>query len=392
MPATHTITFYPVGNGDTCQILLAGGKRVLFDYCHRKVAEDADDPRIDLKKHFQDELKAAKRDYLDMVAFTHADTDHICGCTDFFELRHAALYQGNGRIKINELWLPAAFLIENVTRDQMSDEFAILRREGRHRLLDGKGIRVFSKPKALLDWLHPALRARGEPVTARDHLFVDAGTVVDSFSLANDGVEFFCHSPFIKHCDEGDVVRNDAALIFNVRLRADGADYDFLQVGDSTWEVLEDVVAISRYHHNDDRLCWNLFNIPHHCSYRALSDVKGERETVPKPRIKELLLEGQPGAYLVSSSNPIPDSLDMYKQDQPPHIQARKAYESHLRQVAWRKFLVTMEEPNASRPKPLTFEVTSGGVSWIKAIAGAPAIIGATAPRAGLASSPSRLG
>jgi hypothetical protein len=51
-----------------------------------------------------------------------------------------------------------------------------------------------------------------------------------------------------------------------------------------------------------------------------------------------------------------------------------------------------MEEPNASKPKPLTFEVTAGGVSWIKAIVGAPAIIGATAPRAGLASPPSRLG
>ena len=257
MAAAHHLIFYPVGNGDTCQIRLAGGKRVLFDYCHRGVAEDEDDPRIDLKTHLQDELKAAKRDYFDMVAFTHADADHICGSTDFFELRHAALYQGNGRIKINQLWLPAAMLIEDVTRDQMSDEFAILRREGRHRLLEGKGIRVFSKPQALLDWLHPALRARGEPVTARDHLFVDAGTVVDSFSLANDGVEFFCHSPFIKHCDEGDVVRNDAALIFNVRLRADGADYDFLQVGDSTWEVLEDVVAITRAHHNDDRQRWN---------------------------------------------------------------------------------------------------------------------------------------
>ena len=58
MATTHTITFYPVGNGDTCQIALAGGKRVLFDYCHRRVAEDEADPRIDLKKHLQDELKA----------------------------------------------------------------------------------------------------------------------------------------------------------------------------------------------------------------------------------------------------------------------------------------------------------------------------------------------
>ena len=137
MPTTHTITFYPVGNGDTCQMVLTGGKRLLFDYCHRRVAEDADDPRIDLKKHLQDELKAAKRDDFDMVAFTHADTDHISGCTEFFELRHTEKYQGDGRIKINELWVPAAMLVEDVTREQMSDEFAILRKEARQRLLEG---------------------------------------------------------------------------------------------------------------------------------------------------------------------------------------------------------------------------------------------------------------
>lgn len=248
MSFTHTITFYPVGNGDSCQIQLAGGKRFLFDYNHCKLGEDASDPRIDLKKHLQDELKAAQRDYFDMVAFSHADNDHICGSTDFFELRHAKRYQGDGRIKINELWLPAAMLLEDVSRDQMSDEFAILRREGRYRLLDGEGIKVFSKPPALKAWLEQELAARNEPANARDHLFVDAGTVVNTFSLANDGVEFFCHSPFIKHCDEGDIVRNDASLILNVRLRAGGADFDFLQVGDSTWEVLEDVVAITKAH------------------------------------------------------------------------------------------------------------------------------------------------
>lgn len=392
MPAIHTITFYPVGNGDTCQIVLAGGKRVLFDYCHRRVAEDENDPRIDLKKHLQDELKAVKRDAFDMVAFTHADIDHISGSTEFFELRHAATYQGGGRIKIKELWVPAAMLIEEVKREQLSDEFAILRREARHRLLEGSGIRVFSNPPELKDWLHPELRKRGEPVTARDHLIIDAGKVVDSFSLSQDGVEFFCHSPFIKHCEGGDVVRNDAALIFNVRLRADGANYDFLQIGDSTWEVLEDVVRITRDHGNDDRLRWDLYNLPHHCSYLALSDDKGKDETTPKHLVKELLLDGNPGAYIVSSSDPIPDSADMYKQDQPPHIQARKAYKRHLDLVGGRRLLVTMEEPNASKPKPLVFEVTAGGVSWVKALTGAPALLGAAAPRAGLATLPSRMG
>lgn len=314
MADTHNIVFYPVGNGDTTQIIMAKGRRFLFDFNHCKAAEDEKDPRIDLHKRLKDDLKAAKRDYYDMVAFTHADLDHICGSTDFFELHHAEKYQGNGRIKINELWVPAAMLIEEVTRDQQSDEFALWRKEARHRVLEGKGIKVFSHPAEIDNWLHLALKDRGLASDARDHLFVDAGEVVDSFSLAADGVEFFCHSPFIKHCDEGDMVRNDASLVFNVRFRADGADYDFLQVGDSSWEVLEDIVKSTKAHGNEDRLRYDLFNIPHHCSYLCLSDVKGDKETDPKPGVKELLLSGKKDAYIVSSSFPIPDSKDMYEE------------------------------------------------------------------------------
>jgi hypothetical protein len=45
----HTIKFYPVANGDTSQIILAGGRRILMDFCHRQKAEDEDTTEIDLK-------------------------------------------------------------------------------------------------------------------------------------------------------------------------------------------------------------------------------------------------------------------------------------------------------------------------------------------------------
>jgi hypothetical protein len=108
--------------------------------------------------------------------------------------------------------------------------------------------------------------------------------------------------------------------------------------------------------------------------------------------VKELLLYGKPNAYMVSSSYPIPDSKDMYEEKQPPHIQARKAYENHLQQVRGRKFVVTMEEPNAAKPEPITFEVSVGGISWLKAIAGAPAILNSSPPRAGLSGTTVRVG
>jgi len=207
---------------------------------------------------------------------------------------------------------------------------------------------------------------------------------VPGFTQAKDGVEFFCHSPFIKHCDEGDIIRNRAALVFNVRFNADGSTYDYLEVGDAEYGELEDIVSTTRYHKNEDRLAWDLFNIPHHCSYRALNEDKGKDETVPTPLVKDLLLMGKSDAYIVSCSKPIPDVKDSYEQTQPPHIQARKAYERYLKEVGGRKFLVTMEEPNANKPEPIIFEIGSAGVTWKRSTTiGAPAILASRPPRAG---------
>lgn len=384
MADVHQVVFYPVGNGDTTQIVLSKGRRVLFDFCHRDKAEDAATPEIDLKARLKEDLKAANCDYFDVVAFTHADLDHIQGSTEFFELQHAKKYHGDGRIKIRELWVPAAMLLEEADKDHQTEEFVLLRQEARHRLLEGKDILVFSKPQALADWLEPLLKARGESASARDHLFIDAGTIVPGFTLAMDGVEFFCHSPFIKHCDDGDIIRNSAALVFNVRFKADGSTYDYLEVGDAEYGDLEDIVSTTRYHKNENRLAWDLFNIPHHCSYRSLNEDKGKDETVPTPLVKDLLLMGKSDAYIVSCSKPIPDVKDSYTEVQPPHIQARKAYERYLKEVGGRKFLVTMEEPNANKPEPIIFEIGGAGVTWKRsATIGAPAILTSRPPRAG---------
>ena len=384
MSTTHVVTFYPVGNGDTTQVVTDAGRRILFDFCHREKSEDADTPEIDLKKQLKEDLAAAKRDDFDVVAFTHADNDHIQGSTEFFELEHAKRYMGDGRVKIKELWVPAAMLIEKADKDHQEDEFVLLRQEARHRLLEGKGIRVFSKPPELLDIMEPMLKARGESRNSRDHLYVDAGTLVPGFTLEADQIEFFCHSPFIEHCEGGDVIRNQAALVFNVRFAVGDECYDYLEIGDAEYCDLEKIVEITDYHKNNDRLEWNLLNIPHHCSYRALSNKKGDRETEPSEGVKKLLMMGREESYVVSCSHPVTDTAAAYDQNLPPHIQARKAYERYVQEVDGRDFLVTMEEPNGTKPLPLVFNIQSGGVTWDKAKPlGSAGILTTMPPRAG---------
>ena len=60
--------------------------------------DDANDKRIDLPVVLKKDL--GTRDYVDVVAFTHLDDDHLKRSSEFFYLLHAKKYQGEGRIKI----------------------------------------------------------------------------------------------------------------------------------------------------------------------------------------------------------------------------------------------------------------------------------------------------
>lgn len=387
MSSDHKIIFYPVSNGDTSQIILSDGRRFLFDFNHRATGEKDDSPHIDLIKRLRVELREARKLNIDVFAITHTDTDHISGALDFFELRHADKYQVGDRIKLDTLWVPAVVLLDRVAIDERSDDFAIWKKEAWHRLMEGKGIRIFSKPAELMKILASKLAEKQLPENARDHLFVEAGQLVKDFLLESDGIEFFCHSPFADHEEDGTTVEhNEESLIFQIRMKVEGTVTDFLQCGDTNWEMLEDIVNITQYYKREDRLKWHLYNIPHHCSYRALSDKKGERETIPKPNVQKLLAYCHAGAYMVSSSFPISSTADAYEQEQPPHIQARNAYESSLRKNHGTRLLVTMETPNTKEPKPIEYEVGRWGLrleSATSKLFGIAGIASVAAPRAG---------
>lgn len=349
------VIFYPVGNGDCSQIILED-KRLLFDFYHQKQGEDEENEIIDLSERLRDELKEEDRDFFDVVAFTHADEDHISGASDFFELKHASKYQGDGRIKIQELWVPVAMILEQ----SPGSEAKPLRQEARHRLKEGKGVKVFSKPEKLKDWLEE----NGLTLEEREHLIVNAGELIEGFSLDSEGVEFFVHSPFVASTDEGDEKqRNESALVLHATFEVDGTKTTYMMFGDTECSELEKIVEITQNKGNEERLLWDLFNIPHHCSHNALNTEKGEKETEPLEKIKDLLDQAQNGSYMISSSRPINNDNEAYEQKLPPHIQAYNCYKKYLEKNGGRKILVTMEEPNKNKPAPIVFSIDGSGVT-----------------------------
>ena len=374
------LTFYPLGNADSTLIDLTNGEKILFDYANRRDPNDDEDKRVDLPTELRKDL--GTRDYYDVVAFTHLDQDHYDGMTDFFYLEHDKKYQGkvNGkpRIKMNTIWVPAAV----ITEDLVEEESKVIQTEARYRLKQKRGIRVFSTPVRLEGWLK-ANKIKLEEVA---HLITDAGQLAPEFNLDDHGVEFFVHCPFATRQDDNELeVRNDDAIVMQATFRVDNVDTKLLLFADINYDVIDDIVKQTRYHKNEARLEWHVFKLSHHCSYTAIGPEKGDDKTEPTDKVDWLFRDqGQDAGILISTSKPIPKKGTKEDEDvQPPHRQAANFY----REIAGEKsgeFIVTMEHPSVSSPKPLVIDIDQFGATVKKQISiGAAAVASGPAPRAG---------
>lgn len=376
---TARLTFHPLGNADCTRIDLADGRKILVDYADERNRTDPDDKRCDLPALLRQDLKANKRSAYDVVMYSHLDDDHCCGSGNFFWLDHAQKYQGDGRPKILELWVPAAAILE----EGLDDSARIIRQEARHRLKNGYGIKVFSRPERLRAWLE----ANGLTLADREHLIVDAGRNVPGFSkFGPERVQFFIHSPHAWRQNDTDLVdRNQDSIVFQATFLEGGRETYALFMSDIDHTTITEIVKTTRRHGNDDKLLWDVFKIPHHCSYKAVGPEKGDDETIPNDEVKWLCeVQSRERHIMISTSKstPVKDS-DEDKDIQPPHREAANYYK-RVAAAADGQFKVTMDLPSRHDPKPCTIEITDRGARLltISISVGAASVI-STPARAG---------
>ena len=372
----HKVTFFQLGNADSCLIELSNDKKALFDYANTRDPEDDKDLRCDLEKEIRDRIK--KR--IDVVAVTHLDLDHIKGMSDIFWLEYAEKYQGDDRIKIDTLWVPAVVITEARPDDE---EAKIIQKEARHRFKEGKGIRVFSRPSKLKKWCEK----NDIDFEERKDLITDAGRLTPEFSKSSDGIEFFVHSPFAKRLNEEEVEdRNEDSLVMQAVFSVSGVETKLLLMADIGYETIEDIVEITRdFKGRPERLEWDITKIPHHCSYNSIGPEKGEDRTEPVDEINWLYKDkGLSRSRLISSSKPIPQkNTEEDKDSQPPHRQAA-AYYKDIAGHHQGEFLVTMEEPSKTSPKPIVIEIDNKKARVVKAGAwGGSIAVTKPSPKAG---------
>jgi hypothetical protein len=352
-----TLTFHPLGDADSTLIDLADGRKILVDFGD-ECTEAQSDKRIDLAAALRADLARSRRDGYDAVMFTHLDRDHVYGAGEFFWLEHSKAFQGAGRARIGELWVPAAVILE----DKLPDFAKLIQAEAKHRLLKGEGIRVFSRPEALVGFL----TLNGLTVADRDGCIVNAGDTIPGYRLDGpERAEFFIHCPFgWRQNENGEITdRNQDSIVFQASFQEGGPVRRALFASDIDSETIAQIVRTTRRHGRLERLAWDICKIPHHCSFKALDkDLKGTTVMVPVPEAKFLFEEcGLPGGIMVSTSRSIPsDDRDV----QPPHRQAANYYKGVAKRSGGR-FEVTMDHSPPRNPKPCQVVIDANGCRFV---------------------------
>jgi hypothetical protein len=181
-------------------------------------------------------------------------------------------------------------------------------------------------------------------------------------STKND-FEFFIHSPFKDSLVTATAEENAnfSSIVVQARFKTNSGDKNFctyvLLGGDADHNIWEKVLGKSENNDNADKLEWDLFLAPHHCSWTYFNDVpydEKEENKTPKDSSLTILNKRVGKGKIIASCKPIKKN-----DDNPPHYQAKNEYVKKLDKKE--DFIELAKEPKESEPKPVIFKVTAQG-------------------------------
>lgn len=348
-----TITFFPVGNGDSVLVSVGEEFAMLVDVKITNAARDPGDASTyDLHRHLLDRLPrdGQGRPFLSVFVNTHPDQDHLLGFGDHFHLGPPGAYDDGAeeeKILVNELWFaPGIF---NEYHADLSGDARAFKREARRRIelfrkkggAPGAGDRIRilgSSDTDEVDGLRAVTTCAGETLSRFD-------------GAARDDLSVFLHAPFKGDTDGEAYERNDASVVMQVRFRRgrDPLACRALFGGDAGSTIWEKIIARSA----DETLAWDLLLAPHHCSWTFFSEGRSEDAEASEAIMDFLRDRHLAGARVVASSKPIKDD-----DCNPPHFIAATKYREAVGPAS---LLCTGEHPTEESPKTLVFDVTENG-------------------------------
>lgn len=348
------VKFYPVDNGDT--VLIKVDKTTIQIDANIRNNDDCYDVMSDLLDELSTDSES--RYHLDLFMLTHPDEDHCRGVDTNYYLGDPENYSDedmeNDLVIIDELMVtPMLFT------DATSTPAKALKKEAdRRRKLWDDNSPAKTKAGNRLVIIGYDGDKRYENVTS----YIPGDMIKEVNGKSMSLLEFFVHSPFKDSLVEGraDADKNETSIVMQARFKYANTDTKpsalYLFGGDADHYIWEEIQDQSTAHDNDDKLDFDIFMAPHHCSWTYFNDVpykKGETDEPVKSSEDLIKDHKMTDAVIIASSKQIKDD-----DDNPPHYPAKEEY---VKLIGEDKFISLAAEPDSKKPKPVVYEVTSSG-------------------------------
>ncbi len=346
---TKGIVFWPVGTGDSTTICIDDATVMQIDLHHLVASDDEDDPREPVVDRLVKLLpKRDKKPFLAIFVLTHPDKDH---CLGFKELRE--------KVTIGEIWFSPRIFAEH-SKDLCEDAKDFVKEAKRRvkKTIENDGdvrsgdyVRIIGYSSLLEDEEYEGFPEDG---------LSRPGSVITSVNGEDrsDVFDAFVHAP-IKE-DEEDEKRNETSVGLRVQVKEGDHTGQALLLGDLSYPSIRRVFDESKNHDNEDKLRWDVFLAPHHCSKSVMysKDEGEEEESLKQDILDDIEAAAEEIGFIIASCDPIPAKNE--PGDNPPHAKARNRFE----EIAPNGFLCTGEHPNDKHPEPIVFEMTAEGFEY----------------------------
>lgn len=376
----HLIKYYPVDNADNSLIKLSDNTTIQVDCQIREGEENTDGVKIyDVKKDILSELQkdGNNNPYVDLFVLSHPHKDHCVGFEGNYYCGDPNDYSDDNRdnkeIIIGELWVT-----QMIFGNDICEQAKAVRKEAKRR------IKLFEEKPGEANKQGNRLRIIGyndnDKVVDGLH-YVPGNTVNTINGKYNSYASIFIHAPFKSDLVTGKAEKdhNATSIVFQISFKTSiWGDIKSRAIfgGDADHYIWEKVKTISEANGNSDKLKWNLFLAPHHCSWSFFNDRPYENNKEPKDYSLALLDYKENNAHVIASSKKIKN-----EEPNPPHYPSKEEYVKKVGEGYFRNTGVNQSE---TAPKPLEFEISDSGTKLKKVVvSAATGIISNPSPRAG---------
>ena len=375
----HIIKYYPVGNADCTLNKLDNGKTIIVDCQILADLTDGHGKQVmfDVKADLLKELKkdGLGRPFVDLFISTHPHDDHCKGFAENFYHGEVDDYdkdKNKDEIIIEELWITPRGLNNN-----LSSPAEDIRKEAKRRRKLYDDDKNFTGSKG--NYLRIIGYDKDKEFDSR-YCYVPGKLVTTVHGSSLSWLEIFIHAPFKEDVETSKKYdnKNATSVVVQFGFKIDGyTGYKsrVLMGGDAEHEIWQHILDNNA---DDEKLKWNIFLAPHHCSWSFFNNSDNKKEIKPSA---DVILNKQIGnsAHIIASSNEIKND-----NNNPPCYEAKLQYIKKLKSGSSHFLNTATHSKVGSIPQPIVFKINENGKTLKEntTVAGATSISN-PAPRAG---------